>query len=72
MQQPNPHDQPAACLSVPRLATFLGVSRATVCRALAAGQLKHHRFRGRVLFTPADVQAILAATEWKARRGVAA
>lgn len=56
---------PVTCLNVGGLAAYLGVSRGTVNRMLADGRLPHHRLRGRVIFTPDDVRALLSQTEWQ-------
>lgn len=67
-QAPNANDLPSRCLSVPQLAEYLGLSRASICRALKSGKFRHRRIGGRVLFAPSDVQKIISEAEFGPRR----
>ena len=54
-------DQPPACYSVPEAARHLGMSPATLYRAIAANQFPAIRIRGRLKVLREVVDEILAA-----------
>ena len=49
------------CLTLPETAAALRISKATLARLIAAGAA-HHRLRGRIVFTPSDLDRLLART----------
>jgi excisionase family DNA binding protein len=57
-----------ALMTKSQVATALAISRRTVDRLRAAGQLKAFKVRGRIRFDAADVRAFLEEMKREARR----